>query len=87
MAILFQELEPLTVSDIFEVQCKTFWFKFVKKSPTEYIGTMFTLNNEFYQIETRGQLQLHLFSTRTISARNVLMPQNITYPRLVAGTP
>ena len=49
-----------------------FWYKFVNKSLPEYCGTIFTFNNELYQIETCGQNQLHLFPTRTISARNVL---------------
>ena len=35
------------------------WYKFVNKSLPEYFGTMFTFNNELYQIETRGQRQLH----------------------------
>ena len=42
------------------------------KSLPEYFGTMFAFNNELYQIEIRGQNQLHLFPTRTVSARNVL---------------
>ena len=58
---LFKELEMLKDSDIFNVQCMKFWYKFV-----------FTFNNELYKIETRGQNQLHLFPTRTINARIVL---------------
>ena len=69
---LFKELEMLKVKNIFDVQCMKFWYKFVNKSLPEYFGTMFTFNNELYQIETRGQKQLHLFHTRTVSARNVL---------------
>ena len=69
---LFKELEMLKVSDIFNVQCMKFWYKFVNKSLPEYFGTMFTFNNELYQTETRGQNQLHLFPTRTSSASNVL---------------
>ena len=49
---LFKELEMLKVSDIFDVQCMKFWYKFVNKSLPEYFGTIFTLNNELYQIET-----------------------------------
>ena len=53
----------------------------------EYFGTMFTFNNELYQIETRGQNQLHLFPTRTSSARNVLrhrIPDVLQeYPRAI----
>ena len=41
---------------------------------------MFTFNNELYQIEIRGQNQLHLFPTRTSSARNEAL-----YPGLIAG--
>ena len=69
---LFKELEMLKVKNIFDVQYKKLWCKFVNKSFPEYFGTMFTFNNELYQIETRGQNQLHLFPTRTVSARNVL---------------
>ena len=65
---LFKELEILKVSDIFDVQCMKFWYKFVNKSLPEYFGTIFTFNNELYQIETRGQNQLHLSPTRTIRA-------------------
>ena len=42
------------------------------QSLLEYFGTMFTFNDELYQMETRGQNQLHFFPTRTINARNVL---------------
>ena len=59
----------LNVGDIVDVQGMKFWYKFVNKS---LFGTIFTLNNELYQIETRGHNQLHLFPTRSISARNVL---------------
>ena len=51
---LFKELEMLKVSDIFDVQRMKFWYKFVNKSLPGYFGTMFTFNNELYQIETRG---------------------------------
>ena len=84
---LFKELEMLKVSDIFDVQCMKFWYKFVNKSLPEYFGTMFTFNNELYQIETRAQNQLHLFPTRTSSARNVLrhrIPDLLQeYPRAI----
>ena len=52
--LLFKELEMLKISDIFNVRCMKFWYKFVNKSLPEYFGTMFTFNNELYQIETRG---------------------------------
>ena len=84
---LFKELEMLKVSDIFDVQCMKFWYKFVNKSLPEYFGTMFTFNNELYQIETRAQNQLHLFPTRTSSVRNVLrhrIPDLLQeYPRAI----
>ena len=84
---LFKELEMLKVKNIFDVQCMKFWYKFVNKSLPEYFGTMFTFNNELYQIETRGQNQLHLFPTRTVSARNVLrhhIPDLLQeYPRAI----
>ena len=69
---LFKELDMLKVKNIFDVQCMKFWYKFVTKSLPEYIGTMFTFNDELYQIVTRGQNQPHLFPTRTVSAHNVL---------------
>ena len=69
---LFKELEMLKISDIFDVQCMKFWYKFVNKSLPEYFETTLTFNNKLYQIETGGQNQLHLFPIRTISARNVL---------------
>ena len=71
-APLFKEPEMLNVKNIFDVQCMKFWYKSVNTSLPEYFGTMFTFNNELYQIETRGQNQLHLFPTRTISVPNVL---------------
>ena len=84
---LFKELEMLKVKNIFDAQCMEFWYKFVKKSLPESFGTMFTFNNELYQIETRGQNQLHLFPTRTVSARNVLrhhIPDLLQeYPRAI----
>ena len=36
---LFNELDMLKVSDIFDVQCMKFWYKFVNKSLPEYFGT------------------------------------------------
>ena len=35
---LLKELEMLKVSDIFNVQCMTFWYKFVNKSLPEYLA-------------------------------------------------
>ena len=69
---LFKELDMLKVNDIFCVQCMKFWYNFVNKSLPEYFGTMFTFNNELYQVETRDQNQLHFFPTRIINAPNVL---------------
>ena len=52
-----------------------------------YAHMLFTSNNELYQIETRGQNQLHLFPTRTISARYILkhpIPDLLhEYPRAI----
>ena len=77
----------LKVSDIFHDQYMSFWCKFVNKSLPEHFGTMFTFNNELYQIETRGQNQPHLLTTRIISARNVLrhrIPDLLQdYPRAI----
>ena len=88
---LFKELEMLKVKNIFDVQCMKFWYKFVNKSLPEYFGKMFTFSNELYQIETRGQNQLHLFPTRTVIARNVLrhhIPDLLQeYPRTITQRP
>ena len=37
---LFEELEMLKVTNIFDVQCMKFWYKFVNKSLPEYFGTI-----------------------------------------------
>ena len=42
---LFKELAMLKVTDIFNVQCMKFWYKFVNKSFPEFFGPMFTFNN------------------------------------------
>ena len=61
--------------------------KFWYKSLSVFFGAMFIFNDELYQIETRGQNQLHLFPTRTVSARNVLrhhVPDLLQeYPRAI----
>ena len=68
---LFNKLEMLKVKIIFDDQCMKCWFKFVSSSLLEYSGTMFTHSTELYRIETRGQNQVNLFSTRTIRARDI----------------
>ena len=64
-----------------------FWYIFVNKSVPEYFGMMFTFNDELYQIQTRGQNQLHLFPSQTINAHNVLrhhIPDLLQeYPRAI----
>ena len=82
---LFKELEMLKVKNIFYVQCMQFWYKFVNKSLPEYLGTMFTFNNELYEIETRAQNQLHLFPTRTSSAHNVWDTISQTFCKKIIG--
>ena len=50
-----------------------FWYIFVDKSLPEYFGMIFIFNNKFYQIETRGQNQLHLFPARIV-LRHLIIP-------------
>ena len=69
---LFEELKMLKVKNIFDVQCMKFWYKLWISHFLNIFGTMFTFNNELYQVETCGQNQLHLFPIRTVSARHVL---------------
>ena len=48
---LFKELIMLKVKNIFDGQCMKFWYKFENTSSLpEYFGSMFTFNNELYQI-------------------------------------
>ena len=65
-------LEILKVRNIFDLQCMKFWYKFVNNRLPNYFRSMFTYNNEIYDIETRSHDKLHLFPTRTTGARNVL---------------
>ena len=49
-----------------------FWYKFVNKKLPNYFLDMFKYNHEVHDIGTRSHDQLHLYSTRTSGARNVL---------------
>ena len=69
---LFKQLYLLKVKDIFDVQCMKFWYKFVNKKLPNYFRDMFKYNHEVHDIGTRSHDQLHLYPTRTSSARNVL---------------
>ena len=60
------EKETLNGKDVFDVMFMEFWYKFANKSLLEYFGTVYTFNNELYQIETRCQNQLYLYPTLAI---------------------
>ena len=68
--------------DIFDVQCMKFWYKFVNKKLPNYFSDKFKYNHEVHDIGTR---RLHLYPTRTSSARNVLrhhLPELLnTFPK------
>ena len=84
---LLKELWIVKVGNIFDTQCMKFWYKFLKKWLPEYFGTMFSFNNELYQIEPRDQNKLQLLLTQTISARNIYRHHNPdlfhVYPRII----
>ena len=69
---LFKFLRILKVKDLFDVQCLKFWYKFINKLLPAYFKDMFQFNYDIHGIETRNRDSLHLFPSRTTSARNVL---------------
>ena len=69
---LFKQLHLLKVKDIFDVQCRKFWYKVVNNELPNYFRNMFTYNHELHDIESRNRDRLHLYQTRTSGARNVL---------------
>ena len=69
---LFKNLHLLKITDIFDVQCMKFWYKFSNNTLPNYIRSMFQYNSSLYDIETRNHDRMHVFPTRTFGARNVL---------------
>ena len=69
---LYKELQLLKITDIFDVQCMKFWYKFSNNTLPNYFRTMFRYNNTLYDVETRNHDRMHVFPTRTFGARNVL---------------
>ena len=62
----------LKVKDIFDVQCLKFWYKFGNNKLHKYFRDIFKINHELHDISTRNHDCLHLYTTRTSGARNVL---------------
>ena len=69
---LFKDLHSLKITDIFDVQCMKFWYKFSNNTLPNYFRSMFQYNSSLYDIETRNHDRMHDFPTRTFGARNVL---------------
>ena len=67
---LFKDLHLLKITDIFDVQCMKFWYKFSNNTLPNYF-TMFQYNSSLYETETRNHDRMHVFPTRTFGARNV----------------
>ena len=69
---LFKDLNLLKITDIFEVQCVKFWYKFSNNTLQNYLRSMFQYNSSLYETETRNHDRMHVFPTRTFGGRNVL---------------
>ena len=69
---LFKDLHLMKITDIFDVQCMKFWYKFSNKTLPNYFRYMFQYNSSLYETETRNHDRMHVFPTRTFGARNVL---------------
>ena len=70
--LLFKDLHLLKITDIFDVQCMKFWYKFSNNTLPKYFRSMFQYNSSLYETETRNHDRMHVFPTRTFGARNVL---------------
>ena len=80
---LFKDLHLLKITDIFDVQCMEFWYKFSNNTLPNYFRFMFQYNSSLYDIETRNHDRMHFFPTRTFGARNVLrhrLPELYQFP-------
>ena len=69
---LFRDLRLLKITDIFDVQCMKFWYKFSNNTLPNYFRSMFQYNSSLYETETRNHDRMHVFPTRTFGACNVL---------------
>ena len=69
---LSKDLPLLKITDIFDVQCIKFWYKFPNNTLPNYFRSMFQYNSSLYDIETRNHDRMHVFPTRTFGARNIL---------------
>ena len=80
----FEGLEMLKVKDIFDMQCLKLLYKFVYNELPFFSKSMFTYNHELYEKETHSHGMLHLYLTRTASARNVVRHR---IPEILLGFP
>ena len=64
---LFKSLKLLKIKDIFDVQCKKFWYKFVNIDVPTYFASMFRYNHELYEIQTRSHERLHISKTANVN--------------------
>ena len=78
---LFKDLHLLKITDIFDVQCMKFWYKFSNNTLPNYFRSMFQYNSSLYDIETRNHDRMHVFPPRTFGAHNVLRhrPPELVY--------
>ena len=72
MHMLLKDLHLLKTTNIFDVQCMTFWYKFSNNTLPNYFLSMFQYNSSLYHIDTRNHDRIHVFPTQTFGARNVL---------------
>ena len=62
--ILVQVLKEYTsklFSDVFDVQCMKFWYKFSNNTLPNYFRSMFQYNSSLYDTETRNHDRMHVF--------------------------
>lgn len=67
---LFKEHKLLKVSDIFNLKCMNFWYKFINGTLPKYFENIFVFKSELCQRGTRTRNTLYAFPTRTTGARN-----------------
>ena len=58
---LFKDLHFLKITDIFDVQCIKFWYKFSNNTLPNYFRSMFQYNSSLYETETRNHDRMHVF--------------------------
>jgi hypothetical protein len=69
---LFKQLNILKITDIFNIQCLKFWYRYTNSMLPAYFSDMFTHNYDVYDISTRQRQNLRSINTRTKSARHVI---------------